>query len=388
MNSKLDKTLQKVMAAYVGISSEPPDLPDLRDVTSRRGSRPAFAAGLAFVLVLLVVGVVASLVRSWSSDDSATDPDPGSEVELPLDWLRGLEIGQRETDLYFGYMKRCMAESGFAWEQPEPLVAPTEWAEITRYPSRYGVVTLGQAELAAYRSPEELFPGYATEEADKDSLPSDPAERAAFQAIWFGPEVEFSPDDLVEIADPVTGQSFIALERPAPLGRGCQGQANTWLYGGAPLLDDADVTSTPGVASAWVATLIRDAFEESLVVDPLVLVAAADWRVCMEAKGWQLYGTWLPGGIRRELLNPNLPEGELLTAELERLERQRADTELAIDDVGCQQDVGWFASLRTVEAERQQATVERVPGLLTEVRDLLEAYSARLDTLRLDDLGQ
>lgn len=254
------------------------------------------------------------------------EPSSGSEVELPLDWLRRLEIGQREGGLYFGYMERCMADAGFVWETPAWPVAPPEWAEITRYPRRYGVVTLGQAELAAYRMPEEFFPGYATEEADKDGLPTDPAEREAFQVAWGGEEYEFSQDDLLIIIDPVSGQEFIALEQPAPLRRGCKGQANTWLYGGPTNIDDAVVTINPGVARVWISTRIRVAFDEALV-DQRVLTAAADWRVCMEERGWDLSGTWLPGGIQMGSQNPGMTEAESLS-ELERLEQLRGNTEL------------------------------------------------------------
>ncbi len=78
-------------------------------------------------------------------------------------------------------------------------------------------------------------------------------------------------------------------------------------------------------------------------------------------------------------LNPATTEEEPST-EAERLEQLRRNKELAIDDVRCQQDVGWFAPLRVAEAEYQQETVRRAPDLLTEARDLLEAYSSRLFT--------
>ncbi len=73
MSSKLDETFHQVMAAYVGISPEPPDLSDLPSTSSRRRWRPALAAGFAFVIVLLVIGVVAALVRSGSNGDGASE---------------------------------------------------------------------------------------------------------------------------------------------------------------------------------------------------------------------------------------------------------------------------------------------------------------------------
>jgi hypothetical protein len=314
---------------------------------------------------------------------------PGSNAsgELPFDWFTRLELemGGRESDLYFSFMERCLEDAGFAWEAPAPLLVPPEWAEVTRYPLRYGVVTLGQAELAAYRAPEELFPGYATEEADKDGFPSNPAERAAALIAWGGDEYELSGDDLVTITDPVSGEAFVALERPAPLGRGCQGQANTWLYGGLPDLDSPSVTANPEVARAWVSTRIRSAFESTLA-DDRVLAVASQWRACMDTRGWHLSGTWRPGGIVMGTLVDASLSADGLSAPLDQFEQERANTQLAIADVRCQDEVGWLPTLRAVEMEYQQATVERVPQLVTDVRAMLEEYRDRLSTLRLEAL--
>jgi len=289
-------------------------------------------------------------------------------------------MGQKEIELYFGFVERCLAEAGFSWEAPLPPLAPPEWLEITRYPARYGVVTLVQAELAGYRHPEEIILGVSTEEADKEGLPTDPAEYEAFQTAWFGTFEEELPEDLVVFTDPISGEPIAALDPSPPNGGGCQGRANEWLAGDAsPIVDDDDIASDLDIARRWVDTRIRVAFDQALA-DERVMAAAEEWGACMREGGWDVAGSMFPGGLR-------VGESESdLTDEPERQEPGAESIQRAIGDINCQQRVEWLASLRAIEAEYQQETVERVPDLFLRVQQLLDAYSARLAGLRLDDL--
>lgn len=310
-------------------------------------------------------------------------PNSATNDELPLDWFARLqsEYDARESELYFGYMERCMAEAGFLWESPAAVSVPLEWAEVTRYPPRYGVVTLEQAELAAYQTPEEVFSdGAASEE---ESLPSDPAEREAFLAVWGGEDS--LPGTLLEITDPVSGEVLVALEESAPVGRGCQGAANMWLFGALADVSVIDVTATPEITRAWVSHRVSEAFREALA-DPRVLAVADGWRECMVSQDWELSQSWFPGGIVRDTSLDSSIAGDDYASTLIRLEAERQNTLLAVADVQCQQQVAWLTSLRAVERERQQAVVELVPDIFAQARDILEAYGERLSSLRVEDL--
>ncbi|MFV1970347.1 MAG: hypothetical protein ACC683_04980 [Acidimicrobiia bacterium] len=311
----------------------------------------------------------------------------GPAGELPLDWFVRLqdEIGRREGDLYFGYMERCMAEAGFTWEAPQSPPGSAEWEEIVRYPIRYGMVTLVQAERAAYADPEEVFLGASTEEADNEGLPSDPAEFEAFQKAWFGATEEAPPEEWVAITDPVTGEPILSFDPSSPRGGGCLGRADVWLEGEALKVDDIDVTTDVDFARIWIDIRIRAAFDEALADDRVVTVAI-EWRGCMTERGWELEEWAFPGGLGLGRPGPISGSDEEIATELERLDEEARNTERAVDDVRCQDEVEWLESLRAVEAEYQQETVERVPDLFAEVRDLVGAYSARLATLRLEDL--
>ncbi len=316
----------------------------------------------------------------------ATDPtDPVGE--LPLDWFVRLqeEIGPPERDLYFGYMERCMAETGFSWKAPQPPPVPTEWEEIARYPARYGVVTLVQAQRAAYLPPDEVFFDVSGEEADNEGLPSDPAELEAFQTAWFGAEAEVGPEDLVVVSDPVTGEPILAFDPSSPRGGGCVGRANAWLSGETSELGSLDIATDVGTARAWIDVRIRAAFDQTLADDRVVTVADR-WRVCMAQRGWETPEWRFPGGITVGRTDTVVGSDEEIAAEMERLDEEAGNTERAVEDVGCQGEVDWLVSLRDVEAEYQQATVERVPELFADVRDLIAVYRSRLATLRLADL--
>lgn len=325
------------------------------------------------------------LSRSEAPTAEAATADPARE--LPLDWFVRLqgEIGQRESGLYFGFMERCMAEAGFEWEAPKLPPASAEWEEIIRYPVRYGVVTLVQAEQAGYGDPEEAFLGASPEEADDEGLPSDPAELEAFQTAWFGATEEAPLEDLVIVNDPVTGEPVLAFDPSSPQGGGCLGGANAWLEGGAPVAGEIDVTADVSFARTWVDLRIRAAFNEALA-DNRVEAVAAEWRGCMAERGWELEEWWFPGGLGLGGPGPVPGTDEEAAAELEPSDDEAGDRERAIDDIRCQDEVEWLVSLRAVEAEYQQETVERVPDLFAEVRDLIAAYSARLAVLRLEDL--
>lgn len=91
----------------------------------------------------------------------------------------------------------------------------------------------------------------------------------------------------------------------------------------------------------------------------------------------------MPGGL-------TVPDPATAASEerAEFLSRERDNLDLAVADVTCQQEVDWLPRLRTVEAEYQQETVERIPDLFAKTRELLEAYAARLTTLRLEIPGR
>jgi hypothetical protein len=307
--------------------------------------------------------------------------------ELSLDWFVRLqeEIGRPERDLYSGYMERCMADAGFSWQAPQPPTIPTEWEEIARYPARYGVVTLTQAERAAYLSPDEVFFDLSSEEADNEGLPSDPAEFDAFQAAWFGTEAEVGPEDLVVVSDPVTGEPILAFDPSSPRGGGCVGRANAWLSGETSEAGSLDIATDVGTARAWIDVRIRASFDQALADDRVVAVAER-WRACMAERGWEAPEWQFPGGLTVDRPGSGAASDEQTAAERERLEKEAGNTARAVDDVRCQDQVEWLVSLRKVEAEYQQETVERVPDRFAEVRDLIAAYRARLATLRLADL--
>lgn len=311
----------------------------------------------------------------------------GSVGELPLDWFSRLqdEIGEREGDLYFGFMERCMAEAGFTWDPPRSAPPSAEWEEIVRYPVRYGVVTLVQAEGAAYRDPEEVFLEALTEESDGEGLPSDPAELEAFQRAWFGDDEEAPIEDLVDIVDPLTGEPILAFDPSSPHGGGCVGKANAWLEGEASSVEVFDVATDVDFARAWVGLRISAAFDETLA-DDRVKAAASEWRGCMENRGWEMEDSRLPGGLRRGGPGSAVGSDDEMVAETDRLQGEAGDVARAVDDVRCQDETEWLESVRTVEAEYQQLVVERVPDLFADVRDLIGAYDARLATLRLEDL--
>ncbi|MFV1970345.1 MAG: hypothetical protein ACC683_04970 [Acidimicrobiia bacterium] len=362
--------------------------------------RMMWSTWLLGIVATLMAGCVGAVPADPVGRDGSSPHPPGDTVpvaaaspdsaeELPLDWFVRLqdEIGEREGDLYFGYVERCMAEAGFTWEAPQSPPVPAGWEEIIRYPVRYGVVTLVQAELTAYRPPEMVLFGVHDEDDEgyDQGLPSDPAELEAFQTAWFGSIEEPPFEDLVEITDPVTGEPILAFDPSAPNGAGCQGRANVWLEGEAPEVDDNDVTADVDFARAWIDVRIRAAFDEALADDRVVTVAI-EWRGCMTERGWELEEWAFPGGLGLGRPGPISGSDEEIATELERLDEEARNTERAVDDVRCQDEVEWLESLRAVEAEYQQETVERVPDLFAEVRDLVGAYSARLATLRLEDL--
>lgn len=307
----------------------------------------------------------------------------GVSGELPLDWFTRLQsdIGRLETELYFGFMERCMADAGFSWEAPVSPPVPAEWEEISRYPVRYGLVTLVQAERAAYQSPEEVILGAGGENSEEEALPDDSAEREAFLAAWSGVRAD-APPDLVSVLDPLTGEPIAAFDASLPDGGGCQGRANVWLAGGPRSTEGADVTTDRDAARIWIDTRSRAAFEAALA-DTRVVSTVAEWRDCMGRSGWDLPDWRLPGGL-------TVPDPATAASEerAEFLSRERDNLDLAVADVTCQQEVDWLTRLRAVEAEYQQETVERVPDLFAKTRELLEAYAARLTTLRLEIPGQ
>lgn len=319
------------------------------------------------------------------SGDSSGLPD-----ELPLDWFSRLQtaISDVESELYFGYMERCMSEAGFSWTAPSAAPVPPEWFEITRYPIRYGTVTAAQADLAAYRSPEEvLFEEYSDGDTAESDLPSDPAELEAFQIAWFGAIDEAPFDTFVVVDDPISGEPVVAFD-PSPVNRGgCQGRANEWLAGGERQSEGADVTTDLDAARAWIGTRTRAAFDDSLA-DERVISAANEWRTCMADRGWEPADWRFPGGL--VVGHPDGPaiSDEESGGEGESLDEDIDNNQLALDDVRCQEETDWLTSLRVVEAEYQQEAVERVPDLFADARELLEEYSARLALLRLEDLDQ
>ncbi len=360
---------------------------------SRMVVRPVWSTSVAATLVILgacqpgswseAIGGAGETTAPPLAGDASTGGAAGVPGELPLDWFIRLQsdIGRMETELYFGFMARCMAEAGFSWVAPESPPVPPEWEEITRYPMRYGMVTLVQAERAAYRSPEEVFFGLSDENPE-ENLPSDPAERQAFQAAWSGVTDEGAPD-LAPVLDPITGEPIALFESSLPDGGGCQGQANQWLTGRERKTEGADVTTDPEIARIWIAVRSRAAYNDALA-DEQVVAVADRWRACMSGLGWDLPDWRFPGGVvvASHDRSPDSPE------ESERLEEEQGNTRLAVDDVGCQEEVDWLTELRVVEAGYQQETVERVPDLFAESRELLEAYAARLATLRLQDLDR
>ncbi len=316
-------------------------------------------------------------------------------VELPLDWAARMfaEVGGLESRLFFEFMARCMAEAGFRWDPPPETPVPpgwteTEWVEILRFPARYGLVTDIQAAKVAYRDPEGAFVEESEQGFGEEGLPRDPAERAAFEAVWFGSGGEYGPgDELVEIRDPLTGEPLMAVnsaDRAGLYGGGCQGRANEWLTGDladvGELEGEPSVFAAPGLVSAWIQATIGRVFDEVLS-DDRVIVAAAEWRQCMVDRGNDLPEFRLPGGLiapdaslrQREAVERHLGVSELWTVDV------------AVADVACQREIDWLERLRRVEAEYQQEVVERAPELFDRARKLLESYAARLADLRLDE---
>ena len=332
----------------------------------------------------------ASTTVSPGGSAGPQDKGPPAGGELPLDWTTGVlnEISEKQTALYFGFVKRCMAEAGFEVELPPGAATPPgwreeDWREVTRYPIRYGVVTEVQARLAGYDDPEEALGDLPEEEeAEEELLPEDPAERAAFQAAWFGPEsAPVDLDDLVVIRDPITGEPVVALESfdaRGVFGSGCKGRANEWLAGDfVELSEEPSVFLDPEVLSAWMSSTTRRTFDEALGEERVAAVAA-EWRRCMAERGYELPEFRYPGG----LMAPDVTQAEWAR---HRDARELWTVEVAVDDVACQQEVDWLGRLRRVEAGFQQEVVERAPELFAEAREILEAYRARLAELSLEE---
>lgn len=251
--------------------------------------------GRRFRSVSLAVGVLmlGACETGPSSKVNGGAPVPSITVvlagdvpeELPFDWFNRIQtdMSRLETELYFGFMERCMADAGFSWEAPVSPPVPAEWEEISRYPVRYGVVTLVQAERAAYQNPEEVILGVVGESSEEEALPDDPAEREAFLAAWSGVDAD-APSDLVSILDPLTGEPVAAFDASLPDGGGCQGRANVWLAGGPRRTEGADVTTDRDAARIWIDTRSRAAFEAALA-DTRVVSTVAEWRDCMGRSG-------------------------------------------------------------------------------------------------------
>lgn len=143
---------------------------------------------------------------------------------------------------------------------------------------------------------------------------------------------------------------------------------------------DAAVTNSLDAATVWIEKQIRVALETALGEDRIIS-RADSWRSCMADQGWAIPDWRLPGGLK----SPGV--GLLPEEESEAWAAERANVGMAVDDVHCQEEVDWLSTLRSVEGELQQETVERVPEIFAEVRELLDTYAARLAQLRLENLG-
>ncbi len=360
----------------------------VRDVAHRSRSRLSASVASSVAVAVMLAGCM-SVGRPLSDRPDAASPSPGlpddvSGIELPLDWFarQQVEAAQKEAELYFGFLERCLAEAGFEWEAPATAETPegwseAEWVQVSRLPGRYGVITMVQATKSGYDRPHAASGAGGTDtEADTEDLPEDPAERQAFLEAFFGTEAELDPSSMVVVSDPLTGDPVVAYD-PSERGRGCKGRANRWLRGELTRAD-GEVLTDPTTTSAWLASTVARVFQETLA-DPRVVQAATEWRRCMIDHGGEFPEWRYPGGLA---VGRAPGEGGVEAAG----EGFARTAEIATADVECQEEVEWLRRLRSVEREYQQDVVERLPELFAGARELLDAYAERLATLRLEDV--
>ncbi|NMM91242.1 hypothetical protein B2J88_44240 [Rhodococcus sp. SRB_17] len=268
-----------------------------------------------------------------NSGEPALGPrvEPGDmrNFTLPLDayvTAPAVEILQAENVL----VQQCMAKFGFTGEyistdSPDSGPPPNE--------RRYWLVSNSDAATLGYHSP---WAGVAKAKSDST--------------------VEWSP---VEAAL-LTGRGPSVHEgREIPVG-GCLGEARRRLANGvpelpkvegAPVLEDGSGTSVSAIADH-----LASGSYNRMVNDSRVMNSVAEWRTCMESKGFHYESPQNANDDPRW-------SGDVASEE---------EIATATADVACKQQADLVSMMATVETAYQQRELEANAEVLATVREVID----------------
>ncbi|MBT2264460.1 hypothetical protein [Rhodococcus erythropolis] len=290
-------------------------------------------------LQVLTAASIIATAGACGSDSGVNTGEPalGPRVEpgemrnftLPLDayiTAPAVEVLEAENVL----VRKCMAEFGFTGEyvgtdSPDSGPPPNE--------RRYWLVSNSDATTL----------GYHSRWADVAKARSDST-------------VEWSPAEEALL----TGRGPNALQgRMIPKG-GCLGEARRTLamgvpelptMEGAPVLEDGSGTSVSAIADHLAAGSYNRMLNDSRVMN-----SVAEWRTCMEGKGFH-YESPQNANNDPRWSGDGASEEEIATATA---------------DVACKQQTDLVSTMATVETAYQQRELEANAEVLAEVKEVLD----------------